>query len=61
MSVYRGADLTASECEYLESNIGKYIEINGFISTSKSLETAKNFARQRNNNTIFKINFKKIP
>lgn len=35
--VYRGADLTPSECQYLEENVGKYIEINGFISTSKSL------------------------
>ena len=55
--VYRGADLTNSECQYLEESIGKYIEISGFISTSKNFETAKSFARDRKSLTIFKIKF----
>jgi len=44
--VYRGAFISKDEWGKLERNVGREIEMHGFLSTSKSLEAAKNFANK---------------
>jgi len=51
--VYRGAYTSKDEWEKLQKNVGKEIEMYGFISTSRSIEIAKDFVGNKTENKIF--------
>ena len=57
LRLYRGADLSDSECKYLEACIGNYIEIHGFVSTTLDEAVAQKFAKDRNHKRILEIVF----
>ena len=56
--VYRKAQLTTQEDTFLKNNIGSYIEILAFISTSKEENKALNFENQNNRFTIIEFDLK---
>jgi len=51
--VFRGAYISSEEWEKLKKNVGKEIEMYGFLSTSVSSKTALDFARDDTKNKIF--------
>lgn len=54
--VYRGQILNKNTIENLKSNIGRFISINTFMSTSCNEEVARCFILGAENGVIFKIN-----
>ena len=51
--MYRSAHLTNAEWENLQNNIGKDIEMHGFLSTSKSFDAAFRFMNAGSPGKVF--------
>jgi hypothetical protein len=49
-TLYRGTKISTNELKKLNENVGQIVSINGFLSTSRSLEVSLKFARLKHSN-----------